>query len=83
MSNYFGIVNEYFQKKLIYLYENYYELKRMLILRIKYHFYIMDYEKTIQYILNNKCIIARFGDGEFDHILDIKDEKFQKRNKEL
>lgn len=68
---------------LIQVYEFYYEKKRIFTLRTKYRLRIMNYERTLKYILKNKCSIARFGDGEFDHILDIKDEGFQERSNEL
>lgn len=43
----------------------------------------MSPEQTLRYILKHKCSIARYGDGEFDHILNLKDEGFQVRSPEL
>ena len=71
------------KKKLIQIYEKLYEWRRMFVLRTKYRLRIMNYTKTIKYIKKHNCCIARYGDGEFDHILDLKDEGFQVRSKEL
>ncbi len=43
----------------------------------------MTPDQTITYIEKRHCSIARFGDGEFDHILNLKDEGFQTRSTEL
>lgn len=64
-------------------YEVFYEARRMFVLRTKYRLRIMSPEKTLTYILKHRCSIARYGDGEFDHILDLKDEGFQVRSPEL
>lgn len=71
------------KRKLVAAYEVFYEARRMFLLRIKYRLRIMSPEQTLRYIQKNKCSIARYGDGEFDHILDLKDEGFQARSKEL
>lgn len=45
---------------------------------------IMSPEETIEYILQHNCSISRFGDGEFELILQPdRDLGFQKRSKEL
>lgn len=71
------------KRKLVAAYEVFYEARRMFILRTKYRLRIMSPERTLRYIKKHKCSIARYGDGEFDHILDLKDEGFQVRSKEL
>lgn len=71
------------KKMLINIYEWFYEKRRLFILRTKYRLKIMSPEKTIKYIKKNNCCIARYGDGEFDHILGSKDEHFQARSPEL
>ena len=43
----------------------------------------MTPKQTLCYIEKYKCSIARFGDGEFDHILNLKDEGFQRRTEAL
>lgn len=68
---------------LIQIYEWFYEKRRLFILRTKYRLRIMSPEKTIKYIKKYNCCIARYGDGEFDHILGSKDEHFQARSPEL
>ncbi len=40
---------------------------------------IMSFNKTINYILNNRCSVSRFGDGEFSYMLG-NDMKFEKAN---
>ena len=67
----------------IVVYEFFYEVRRMLILRIKYRMRIMSPEHTLRYIKKKKCSIARFGDGEFDYIMDVRDVGFQVRSQEL
>lgn len=65
------------KKRLIQLYEFYYEKKRVLRLRIKYRLRIMSPVKTLKYIKKNQCSIARYGDGEFDLIFHKRNLKFQ------
>lgn len=71
------------KKYLIEIYEKIYEWKRIGTLRVLYRVNIMNYKKTIQYIIDNKCSVARFGDGEFDLILHDRDLGFQERSKEI
>jgi len=71
------------KRKLVSTYECVYEKQRVLCLRLFYHLRVMSPDRTIRYIEKHRCSIARFGDGEFDHILDLKDEGFQKRSREL
>ena len=68
---------------LVTVYEVFYEKRRILRLRLGYSLRIMRPEATIRYIEKHKCCIARYGDGEFDHILNLKDEGFQIRSPEL
>ena len=65
------------KRKLVAAYEVFYEARRMFVLRTKYRLRIMSPERTLNYILKHKCSIARYGDGEFDHILNLKDEELQ------
>lgn len=71
------------KQRLIRVYEWLYEKKRILRLRLKYRLRIKSPFKTIKYIKKHQCSIARYGDGEFDHILDLKDEGFQVRSQAL
>lgn len=71
------------KQKLVAAYEVFYEAQRMAVLRTRYRLRIMSPEQTLRYIAKHKCCIARYGDGEFDHILDAKDEGFQARSPEL
>lgn len=73
----------YLKRQLIKVYEFIYEKRRMFILRTKYHLRIMSSDKTLEYIKKYNCSIARFGDGEFDHILNVRDEGYQQRSEEL
>lgn len=52
--------------------------KRMVYLRIFFRFRIMTSKRTIRYIINHKCSVARFGNGELDLILCNLDEGYQK-----
>lgn len=71
------------KQKLIEIYECYYEFKRMFIIRTKFRLKIMNCDQTINYILKHKCSIARYGDGEFDHIFQRKSENYQKMSDNL
>lgn len=71
------------KRRLVAVYEVFYEARRMFVLRTKYRLRIMNPEQTLRYIAKHKCSIARYGDGEFDHILDLKDEGFQIRSADL
>lgn len=73
----------YLKHQLIKIYEFMYEKKRLFILRTKYHLRIMSSDKTLEYIQKHKCSIARFGDGEFDNILKVRDPGFQEYSNEL
>ena len=71
------------KRHLVNIYEYAYEKRRILHLRLWYHLRIMTPDQTISYIEKHGCSVSRFGDGEFDHILDLKDEGFQHRTKQL
>lgn len=68
---------------LVAAYEVFYEKRRLFILRTKYRLRIMNSDQTIRYILKHQCSMARFGDGEFDLILQVRDPGFQKCSPEL
>ncbi len=71
------------KRKLISYYEAFYEYYRIFVLRTKFRLKIMSPEKTIKYIITKRCSIARYGDGEFDQIFQIRDLGFQPRNEFL
>ncbi len=71
------------KRKLVAMYEVLYEARRMFVLRTVYRLNIMTWQQTARYIKKKHCSIARFGDGEFDHILGIKDEPYQQRSEAL
>lgn len=60
-----------------------YPFIRQLKFRLKYHFRVMNFKETIEYILKNKCSISRFGDGEFGIILHSNHPDFQEKNEQL
>lgn len=68
---------------LVARYEEFYEWRRVMRLRAGYSLHIMSPVRTLRYIKKYNCCIARYGDGEFDHILDLKDEGFQVRTADL
>lgn len=50
----------------------------------KYRLDILSSEETIDYILQTNCSVARFGDGEFEMVLQPdRDLGFQGRNSTL
>ena len=65
-------------KKLIlrlwYVVSDFYKLQAI---RSKYKLSIMNSTQTIDYIQKNSCSIARYGDGEFDLMLQIRPEGYQ------
>lgn len=71
------------KRKLVAAYEVFYEARRMAVLRTKYRLPIMGSARTIEYIIKNKCSVARYGDGEFKLMLGNADIGFQKRDKNL
>lgn len=73
----------YLKRQLVKIYEFMYEKKRMFILRTKYHLRIMNSDKTLKYIQKHNCSVARYGDGEFDNILNVRDLGFQQCTEEL
>ena len=47
------------------------------------HINILESEASIQFIIDNKCSVSRFGDGEFDIMLGRNGNTFQKANPRL
>lgn len=45
--------------------------------------HILDSKKSIQYIIDNRCSVSRFGDGEFDILMGKDGNTFQKANQNL
>lgn len=68
------------KRKLVVMYELFYERYRILVLRTRYRLRIMSPDRTISYIAKNHCCIARYGDGEFDLITASRDLNFQQRD---
>lgn len=73
----------YLKRQLVKIYEFMYEKKRMFILRTKYHLRIMNSDKTLKYIQKYNLSIARYGDGEFEIILNNKGPGFQENSEKL
>ena len=44
---------------------------------------IVGISDTLCYILENKCSVSRYGDGEIKWILGVRQDSFQEENKEL
>lgn len=59
------------KRKLVDIYEKYYEFRRIAVLRTKYRLHIMSPIRTIKYIKKHNCSISRFGDGEFSLMVGI------------
>ena len=77
------------KRRLINLIENYYNQKlvikrffKRIYLIISYRCKIMNYKATLNYIENNHCSVARFGDGEFELIFG-KNLKFQNASDDI
>lgn len=58
------------KRKLVAVYEVFYEKKRMATLRLFYRLRIMNSEQTIYYIKKHRCSVARYGDGELSFALN-------------
>lgn len=71
------------KRKLLAIYEVFYEARRIFILRTAYRLHIMTSKNTLHYIAKHNCSIARYGDGEFDLITSSRDLKFQSRDPDL
>lgn len=52
-------------------------------LRLLYRLRIMKPDETIRFIIENHCSVARYGDGEFDLMLNEKSIGFQDQSPEL
>ena len=72
-----------FKRKLVQLYEFLYEHRRRFVLHKKYSIHILNADKTIQRIRKTSCSIARYGDGEFGHMLGRGNTGFQPASDEL
>lgn len=74
------------KRHMIIIYESIYvtvqKLKWFITIRFKYKLNIMEPEETIKYIKDNRCSVARFGDGEFGIMMDAI-TRFQKQTPEL
>lgn len=73
-------MKECIKKKCIAIYEFFYEKFRIIKLRLFYNLDIMDSQNTIEYIIENKCSISRYGDGEFLIMLGVGEINFQKKS---
>lgn len=71
------------KRKLLKVNDFLYWIREFIRLRLFYKENIMSIEKTIYYIDEKKCSIARFGDGEFNLILNNADIGFQKSTYDL
>ena len=49
----------------------------------KKSFHILTSEETIQYVIDNKCSVARFGDGELGMMFTGRTTGFQESHEEL
>lgn len=75
---------KYIKNKLIQFYnEKGYPFVRQFKFQLKYRFEVMGFEETVNYIIENRCSIARFGDGEFGIAIQSNHPDFQDENKEL
>lgn len=71
------------KRKLVCIYENIYEKTLVPRIRMKYNLRIMSAEKTIKYILKNKCSVSRYGEGEFNIMFWTSKITFQKQDEIL
>lgn len=71
------------KRKLLIIWDMINHKKKLYHVRRKYNLSIMTAEETIEYIKNNGCSIARFGDGEFDIMLQRSAPRFQHGSEEM
>ena len=72
------------KRLLIAVYECLYELCRRTIIRLFYRVRIMSPKRTIQYIIDHRCSVSRFGDGELSLMIDNESSiGFQSGDEEL
>ncbi len=60
-----------------------YILLNLFILRIGYKLRIMSWKETLEYIIEHRCSIARFGDGEFMLMMKTGEIGFQSASDEI
>jgi glycosyltransferase family protein len=77
MRNY--VVRQHLYK----LNDEFYYFRKRFLNNLKFRGSIMTSEQTVHYIIKNKCSIARYGDGEFDLMLQKNGENYQKVNPKL
>lgn len=74
------------KRKLIEIYEDFYEIEKkckcFILIHTKYRLKIMDPIKTIKYINDKQCSVARYGDGEFGIMMN-EGTDFQSQDIEL
>ena len=60
------------------LFDEVYYLRKKISVNLKYKVRIMNSNQTVKFIIDNKCSIARYGDGEFDLMLQKNEVGYQK-----
>lgn len=72
------------------IYRRYISLKYFFLRKKSLFFNVKDSKDTIDYIINNKCSVSRYGDGEFDMIFHYENpleyeigDSFQKYDEKL
>lgn len=72
-----------FKRCLLKIWDKLYEIRKLYYVRSNFSLPIMTSEQTIDYIVSNQCSISRFGDGEFDIMLQRSAPGFQKGTEEM
>ena len=72
-----------FKRRLVAIYEYMYEKILVPRIRIKYRLNIMSTQRTIKYVIKNKCSVSRYGEGEFNIMFWTSKIAFQKQDEQL
>lgn len=75
--------DSYLKRKLIVVYEYFYEKRRIFELHTRYRLPIMGTKRTINYIRKHRCSIARYGDGEFRLMMKVENLNLSFQSKSL
>lgn len=71
------------KRRLLKMWDSYAYFKKRVWIKRRYRLPIMDSKETIQYIKEHHCSIARYGDGDFELMMQTCSEGYQEKSPEL
>lgn len=71
------------KRVLVSIYEFIYDKTLVPRVRIKHRLNIMTAQKTVEYVIKNKCSVSRYGEGEFNIMFWTSKIAFQQQDEQL